>query len=255
METLYKNLLTISCILNQIDWVLVVTFITALATFYTVLEMKKQRVQSNMPNLILRNEKRFYLYKDTTINNFEYLHWHDTRLTDTIQIESKAYHKFDIDLFNIGVGTAKNIRFSYKIDDRKIINVLHSIGEVKVETLDLEKNGLSFEAKYGIVPLGFSIAKSDICYSEIFIPREDNSFKLKLPSIYLSMFNAFVLSLTHKQNKTEYFDKFPSLKLSIVYQDIANNSYKKQFEFKFKLDTIHIEPSCVSGLIIIEELT
>lgn len=250
----------ICCMTYEIDWTLVATFVTAIATFLTVWEMKKQRQQSNMPNIVLLPDKRFYLYRATSLNNYQYWYWHDINLQETNQVETIRHMQFDIDLFNIGVGSAKNVKFKYKIDTKEHIKFLNDLGIVNVETLDLESDSLNFIAKYGSDMLGTSVEKIDIDFTQTFIPKTDEkASKLKLPMIYLSMFNAFILSILGKQNTTDYFDKFPSLSLSMTYQDIANNKYKKDFKIYFKLDSMAINtnrvPSYVGGTIKIDELS
>jgi len=257
----------ICCLTYEFDWTLIVTFVTAIATFVTAIatfltvwEMKKQRQQSNMPNIVLLPDKRFYLYRATTLNNYQYWYWHNTNLQETNQVETIRHMQFDIDLFNIGVGSAKNVKFKYKINSKDVTKFLDDIGIVSVEKLDLESDTLNFSAKFGNDPLGTSVGKIDIDFSQTFIPKTDEKAnKLKLPMIYLSLFNAFILSILQKKNTTDYFDKFPSLTLSMTYQDIANKEYKKDFKIYFKLDSMAINtnmtPSYVGGTIKIDELS
>ena len=246
---------------HEIDWTLIATFVTAIATFWTVFEMKKQREQSNMPNIVLLPDKRFSLYKATTLNHYQYWYWHDTNIQETSQVETIRCMQFDVDLFNIGVGSAKNVKYKYKIDAKEITNFLNDIGIVTVEMLDLKSDILTFSAKFGSDMLVKNVGKIDIDFSQTFIPKTDEkASKLKLPTIYLALYNAFILSILQKQNTTDYFDKFPSLYLSTTYQDIANKEYKKDFQISFKLDFMDViintnrVPSYVSGTIKIDEL-
>jgi hypothetical protein len=243
---------------NEFDWTLIATFATAVATFFTVREIKKQRQQSNMPNIVLLPNKRFYLYRATSLKNYQYLYWHETHLQEANQVETVRHMQFDIDIFNIGIGSAKNVKFKYFINTKEHVKFLNELGIVNVEKLDLESDALSFSAKYGNDMLGISVGKIDIDFTQTFIPKSDvKASKLKLPMIYLSLFNAFILSILSKQDRFDYYDKFPSLNLSMSYQDIANKKYKKNFKIFFILDCLSIntnrEPSFVGGTIMIDE--
>ena len=73
----------IDCVTN-IDWSVITTLITAVATIWlaaatysTAQETIRRREQNNMPNLVIRADKKFYLYRALSGN---YLYWHENNL-------------------------------------------------------------------------------------------------------------------------------------------------------------------------------
>ena len=154
-----------------------------------------------MPDLVLLPDKRFYLYRATSLGNIQYSYWHETNLQDPNLVESIHQYLFGIDCRNIGIGSAKNLEFKYSFDAIEMKKTIESLGSVSIDRLDLETESLTFNAKFGNLPLGVSVGKVDLNFSQIFIPEKSESvFKIKLPMIYLALFNAFFLSVLNKES-------------------------------------------------------
>lgn len=248
----YNDLAAIGTLITAIA-----TVWLAIATYSMAQEMKRGREQSSMPRLVLFPDKRFYLFRN--LNDYQYWYWHENSLQDEKLIESTINRTFYLDLFNIGVGCAKDVRFNYVINKSEMISFFNVLGIVSNINLELEKDALSFNAKYGSDPLGINVSKIDMNFKHAFIPKSDEKpFKIKLPMIYLALFNGFLLSILDKPKNWEFFDKFPSILLFTSYEDIANKAYNKNFRVTLKIDSMAIDidkvPSHVSGVIKIDEI-
>jgi hypothetical protein len=75
----------------------IATTLSAFAALWTLLEVKKQREQSNMPDIILWPEKRFYVFRQGNGESIQYQHWNETNILDEKAIETIGNYEFTID--------------------------------------------------------------------------------------------------------------------------------------------------------------
>ena len=249
----------IDCVTITFDWVAVgsiASVLVALVTYGTILEIKKQREQSYMPELIIDNGKKFNLY---TTEDIQFMYWHENKVKEIKEITTTFVYDFTLDCFNIGRGTAKYINVRYEIDFNKMKSAIENTGRVSIDKIGIdENNNTSFNGKFGDTrPLGFG-SINDLHLEYIFIhDRNEDAFKISLPKIYLSLFDAFILSEVYSGNEhwMENISKFPAIKLKMSYKDIANKVYPKEFTISFKVHSAAIttgEPSFISGIINIQ---
>jgi len=253
----------LDCILLKIDWISFGTLIVALftlgATYRTINEMKTQREQSNMPDIFLSSETRFYLYRAVSNDNIQYQYWHQALVKEDKDVEGLKYHlSCGINCFNIGLGCAKHINYKYNFDTDSIKTFIENFGKVKINKLDVQSENVSFDAELSGYKMGGGGGKIDLDFTQDFLLEKANTPSIvNLPRIYLNLFNTFVLSVLDSP-LGPHRDKFPPLKLIVRYYDIANKLYEKKFIISISLDSLAINtnlcPSHVSGLIKVNEI-
>jgi hypothetical protein len=219
----------------------IATTLSAFAALWTLLEVKKQREQSNMPDILLWPEKRFYLFRQGNGESTQYQHWNETHILDEKTIETIGNYKFSIDCFNIGIESAKNIEFKYEIDIENMKSFLESLEEMKIENFEVSEN-INYGGKLNNhkFSFGMNIGKVDLCFIQPFIEEgSEKVFKLKLPQIYLYIFNTFILAILNKEifTRLTFNDKFPPIFLNISYEDIAGKPYLKKYSISLKIDS------------------
>lgn len=235
------------------------TFIAAIATCLTVLEMQKQRRIGQMPNLLIASQKDFYLFKSIRNPIPSFTHWHEIHDVELIQIENVRESFFNLNLINAGIGAAINIEFNYKFDKREIYKVLNDNNEFdSIEIIDNQDN-VTFNASISGIDIGIWLGKIDLNFKELFIGHSlEKPYSLKLPMLYLSAFNAFCIKNFIKIPDEDFFLSFPKLIVEVTYSDIKYVSYRKKFEISIKVNGVALNTDRttekVSGRFIVKEI-
>jgi hypothetical protein len=237
----------------KIDWVtdlsLLATLLTAIATLKTVREMKRQREQSNMPDIVFNEEMHYKAYAAEDTDS-QYFYWFNNDGGNHV-FEKRKHHLFEIDCFNIGLGSAKNVMFSYEINSETFRVFLQSVNNLTFKNLDLTSDAPGFSADVGGRPVGISVLKSDLTVQKVFIPQKtDSAEKIKLPLIYLYIYDSFLQAII-PEGMAEYIDKFPSIYLHVSYEDIFKKAFVRIFEIK--VFVYSAAPNQVGGYFTIKE--
>jgi hypothetical protein len=195
------------------------------------------RLQINLsmkPDLYIGNTDVF-VFSESNDNDVAYpLNANNFKIND---FELKRYNPLMINLINIGVATAKNIKYKWIYDLREVETfiksnfILDNI-EIKIET------GKSYiEIK---IPDGYNVISSAIFLHDeqrldIILPYKgkDDIVKIYYPDSYFKLF-MIAIQLSFKQDKFDAFKGipgFPPAILEITYTDLAGNSHLKQFNF------------------------
>ncbi len=223
--------------LSHIQWELIdvvtsligaiTTIIITILTLKTVREMKKEREQSLRPNFIMETDSKFIVWKDKSLDDFRYF-----ANSESEGINYLKLYNHEIEMYNIGLGTAKYIDVEYSFDNDKMIKVLESKG-IKVGKLDIENP--SFKADYLTYNPGISTGKKDMKFRKVFISPSQESFQIPLPKIYLCAFSTYLLAgrTIDLLKISDFYKEFPTLNLHIEYYDIGLKKYPQDFQIKF----------------------
>jgi hypothetical protein len=203
---------------------------------FTLLEIKRQRIEANKPELTLKSTSiHIYSYKYKKFNLpliFVKKPLKENQIADRSLLSSLF-----IDLINVGIHSAKNIMvywdFNFKTAIEQInlnnknnlfmFNLRERVlfidflnGELKkTNNIELYKNKHSF---------GFLLSSSSGSFDTVHLNFPSVVLELFLIDIYLK--NSFDLIVP---------PKFPELKLNLEYEDIAGVHYSKKFSFDFDI--------------------
>lgn len=239
--------MTLTCITTHIDWLslgtLVATLITALATFWTVLEVKKQREASYHPEIYLGNQA-VYFYG---------LKWKDTYLpfsysTEEIkEFNDMAWKNYiNIDLHNVGFAVAKAVEYEWSFDIQTVIENIHKVNRVGFfhvhfdKILEISAPQIEFKFSHMVANQLRGNTINYILPSSI----EKTATKIHVPSCYIDLYLIFLSSaLNYYSKKTETknevkthnidLENFPQLNLKLAYKDLHGKTHSKSFGLRF----------------------
>ncbi len=182
------------------------TIISMLLVLFTLNEMRTQRDNTYMPDVVVETKQMFvywgvkspYIVDDPSL---------------PIEDNTKITH-IKMELLNIGVGTAKEIKFT-----------LNNEGIEKWITLLKEKNPkkeYSYNDEEGIINLNIDGRKigfgKDYKFEKLFLlPNANESFSFYLPLIYPILI----------QKLYESYVTIPEIPITIEYSDVQGKQYKK----------------------------
>lgn len=235
------------CIDSNFDWfsslTLLATLVTALATLWTVKEVKKQRETSYHPELYLGNQSIFFYslkYKETFLPfnyTIEKLDEHEDNLSNNY---------VSIDLHNVGLAVAKAIDYKWEFDIKTAIEQIDQVNRVGFFHIHYDK-GLEIS----VPQIGYKnnhvvsnqLRQSNITY---ILPSsfQKPQTKINIPSSYIDLYLIFLCSSLNyysgKEDKNEEvkthdidFENFPSLFLNLSYKDLNGKTHLKKFKLKF----------------------
>lgn len=229
MNHLFIFLFTTSDWINSIA--AIAAFLTAIITFLTVIEIKKQREHSYHPEINVANIE-FYLYKsDYHASETEkklYLFYSKRRIPEN---ESKSgFNELAIDINNIGLAVAKQVNCYWEADIDAIC-----------KALDHKKKSI---ANWKIKDHFFCVTSERLNLEWVFAIEEDNegeyfnfilpysvenrNTQLRVPSYFTDLYWIYKVKEVLDKPYTSDMD-YPPIKLHIEYTNIHGKKIKKTF--------------------------
>ncbi|MDP5214977.1 hypothetical protein ORJ66_18145 [Pseudoalteromonas tunicata] len=212
------------------DWVAIVssigTFISSIIVLVTLFELRKQRKQSYMPDLVTSDICFDY-------NNEPEQHvkmW----CTDDNEFLSLKFS-------NVGLGVAKNISFKWNFDIHEMIEKFYNLSNSDDSDLylDSDENRLYYK-QHGELVAGSSLSIDDRRL-DFLLPYENNqnNFKLELPNSFLTISAAiYKNSYKHKIfDENSFENTLAPLTLSIKYKDVGGSIINKKLNIKVSFFT------------------
>lgn len=234
--------------LNEIKEIVLIvsgigTFVSALVAMFTVLEIKKQRLSSYKPEIILDSFVSFFfadkfLTKDDNIRykTTKYLENNQRPLKETDKTISMHYL-----LQNIGFGTAKYVEGYWSFDYKKASKVLQRyINEDYV--IENDSGGFSIRNEKTDFWLFFSKSNLEKDTIDFILPESqgENGKGQIVPNIITKVYAYYVVFKynikvgVNEEPCYEEFDELPKPKFKVTYKDFNNKKHAKTFELTFK---------------------
>lgn len=221
------------------------TFISAIIALYTLIEVKKQRLSTYKPEILIKsflvyiNKSPLFLESDELLlfktDNFnEY----KNDKTQKKEFEISCLYKIE----NLGFGLAKNIKVTWFFDMEKALKIFEK-----------EFNEDFYFSQHKPLKYYFLHKKNDENFQISFI----NENKITQVTDYITPINIkehthyhtipegivtihflyyiFKNNLIEKSSKTIYnaeFENFPQVKMKIEYYDLNNKKYTNNYKFK-----------------------
>lgn len=209
----------------------IAALITAVITFFTVVEVRRQRENSYHPEVNIANFQ-FYVYRydkelDADDDNI-YLYYSKSKLLSSTSIQ--GYNELAIEINNIGLGVAKRLFWSWEVDiyelcrsleceDEKLVRWIIDSGDLNViiDRLNI----------HWIYPLG---EVNEGGYFNFILPYsiENRKNEIVLPSYFLDLFWIYKIKsfLCRVDNEMK---EYPPIKLHLSYTDMHGKEIYKTF--------------------------
>ncbi|ACS80210.1 hypothetical protein [Maridesulfovibrio salexigens] len=189
----------------------VAALITSIVTFFSVLEMKRQRIVTQKP--ILKFTNIFF----------------KSPLEDSAGKES-----ISIPIYNFGTGTAIDIEVKWVVDRSLIVKKINEVAKQNIATIEKNFGELTI-IKVGKTTYGFSDREEKLLAITPY-RKNDLQQRIQLPSFFIDGHAEFVKNNNGKSLAT---NDFPTARLKIKYKDINDERYCEHFK-------VHISPQVIS---------
>jgi hypothetical protein len=221
------------------------TFLSAFIAMITIFEIKRQRLSSYKPEIILDSFVSKF-YADNFLSNddnFSYITQKYSQNNKKKYIESKKYPFVNYLLQNIGFGTAKYIEGFWEFDYSKASKILEKYLPSDFVLEENDDDGFCFwneKGDYWIFFSDFSLKRKQ---SIDFLLQEANGENGKGESIpeiithsyayYAILKHDLKVGLNQELHVYEEFDEMPKPIFKVTYKDFNNKKYIKKFELNF----------------------
>lgn len=219
------------------------TLSASLIALLTLLEIKRQRKESNKPEPAIKST--LISVYGTEFKDY-YFPFNFSQSNDSGTESSNKIMDFRLDLVNVGIRSAKNIKVLWDFDFKKAIDNIESLNQDGLFKINLSNTRLEIlfpKADYK----EFNMIKNQLGEKQFdFLlnstPESFNTIYLRIPIAVLKLYviKLCLLFGYYKSDKNIHPKKvevgeFPKLVLIINYEDIAGVPYKKTFDFEIDL--------------------
>lgn len=203
----------------------VAALVTAIIVFFTLIEMKRQRQSSYKPDLICK-PLRFSISANTT-DNLQ----HVISTIDNRDKSDQDHHSSDGEVFNIGLGSAKNLCVTWRFDYEQATELVNKLNVELGLTISIEDNILIIKDKNGgtCIDLEHDLLQSIDYLLPVSI--ENKPAPILIPSSYVHLIGLYsVLRIYRDPEITLNFglSDFPQLGMTTDFNDVGGKGYKKK---------------------------
>ena len=223
------------------------TLLTALATLFAVLEMRRQRKSSFRPDLVVVNES-IVAEKHPTISFPAPIRWHEPEViySGAVSVTTIAPIRLDysVRVYNLGTGPAKDLIFEWSFDLSKLVEAVNSLSQRLFAGQFIEltsANWLKFTSKSdGSNEINLD---GDLKREEDFLLPSSiihSPCLVRLPSSYINLISSYVqLSAKSGMDGIPNF-QIPPLCLKMTFRDMDGSSVHRKFSFGFELIAVSV---------------
>ena len=241
----------------------IITLITSLIALLTLFEMKKQRHALMLPNVSLNSKYTVFLKLDRRDLNDNYsikgcpYRWSktDEKIEPSDEI---TLPKYEIDLVNVGNGTATDIQYEWELDIEYYLNEIEKYkGNCDIEiNYIFDQKRILYKTKYeGLCPRGLESDDYKISFLQ-----SSQKITIDFSAEFILLFSTLLYVKLINKSKNEksilYFannsSQLPFPDLIIRYNDISGKKYKKCFQFKMDFCSLSVD-DCSFFIQVIEK--
>ena len=203
--------------------------LSTLLVFFTLLEMQKERDCSYRPDIIIMNTT-LMIERDGDINNVE-----DLSQLEAI-ISKYANSRCSTEVFNIGVGSAKNITIT--VIPESITSLIKHIKEKCIPGFSITEDRHGYDNKKTSGSIAKLVLTNNISY---LCPQKENSANVDVLQIIEWIIGQITYEDLSEEEITEFYtEKIPPIQIIITYYDMQGVMYEKHYDVNFKFGTIQI---------------
>ncbi len=199
---------------------IVISITSAALVLFTLFEMQAARNASYRPDITLGLTQVFISW-DTEINGSN-VNSNDITDSDLSHQSIDLSNIPSINLYNIGVGTAKDIiiRWDHQNNLSKFVEVFEPYSDIQLQHINNKlyvENG-SQRTEYGL---------HQNTTFDFMLNSADEHYTIQFPLYYYNLYKELFIH-------TPYNESFPEISLSISYSDIQNKTYSKNISVQIK---------------------
>lgn len=222
------------------------TVVSAGVAFWAVLQMKKQRELSYLPDLVIA---RMF---------FDGCHFPDVksyfanawRPSPSERVEGDEEILFYMPLRNVGLGTAKNISVVWSFPIEEVVCQLNDLGQKSLPSahFSLENGKITIQSEsLGNQGLNswFNQQKTSLEYL-LPITVKSEPVKLEFPILFTQLCS-YLFFFHEKNNDPNSMQNFPAIRAHFEYYDIGGKSRKTDFDIRVQLRQAESSGRIVSG--------
>jgi len=235
--------MNIDCITNIITIVASLgTFGAAIVAYLTLVEIKKQRIESQKPQILFNNVTRGFIDFNVIPDKVP-ISWTGSN--------EKLKNHVLFEMINAGKDIAKNFQSGYKLDINSFIELIKKNDPQNDINISYDPDWLRFSSNNNRIDkqVFISVNKGFVSKLEYLLTRsiQEKPSGFSVPEEYLIL-NSCLLYLSVKYNFSIYTDQIPKIYMETTYQDISGREkyiyqtietfYFKEGEFHFSLKSI-----------------
>jgi hypothetical protein len=209
---------------------------TALATLWTVFELRSQRIEGLRPELLPARHPAHAKCTGRLPSRWD---WREVEFSERV---GKAY---SIPLFNIGSGPAKDITVIWEYPLLELVDAFN-VASRRLDGPFLRRTGrtlLDYElvsrGTEKVISLFNSSAHIRTCFEYILPSAIGNkSTPVPVPLMFLVM---CALCVNNVESLEAALDKVAKIRMRLEYRDLANSKYERIFHCQFRLFSVRVE--------------
>lgn len=233
----------------------IIALLTLGVTAYIAYELKKFEERNSekaiatqyMPQLVIQRE-HFYLYstKDdntTPPTEFSYEPKAEMNFSNT---NLKSGAPFGLNIYNIGLGSAKKIQITFELDIKGIEDYVNDMNkEINQEKrIDIKYKPSSAANRSSLLSIDWPIQSVQfVDQSEIYeishLPSINVAVKpytLLIPNYILNLYRAYFITWCFVMEQNRFLKKeFPPFYVTMHYSDIGDEKFDKRFKVNFSV--------------------
>ncbi|MEK6279102.1 MAG: hypothetical protein AABN95_02000 [Acidobacteriota bacterium] len=204
-------------------------FITAVATLFTVREMKKQRISSYLPDLFFP-KTILYVYRDEDGSVFASSEENLSK-SSHLEILNKRNYAF-LEILNIGAGAAREVILKWDCDVDAFINIISKLDVGR--TIEHEEGVLKIDNSSSFI---FNQCDDEVLHIAP-MHIEPKPIRCKIPIFYLELYSLYFYHTfcTRKVGTIYGYEDPTPLELYLTYKDIGNNRHELSLSIKPDFD-------------------
>jgi len=232
------------------------TFISSLIAIYTLIEVKKQRLSTYKPEILIKSFLVYISKSPLFVRKEELLEFSTANFNEYHEKKEKSETIYNISplykVENLGFGPAKNIKLTWSFDIAKALNLIETEFPEDLYFSQHKPLKYFFLNKRNDDDFHLSLTNEKIHIHNIdYIPpiniKEHKHSHVIPKDILVAHFLYYVLKnkLTKKINENSFgcgkFDEFPKVKLRIDYFDLNKKKYTQKYCFKTSIVTTQVD--------------
>ncbi|MDD5300044.1 MAG: hypothetical protein PHD65_06075 [Gallionella sp.] len=222
------------------------TVVSAGVAFWAVLQMKKQRELSYLPDLVISR----MFFDGCRCQDAESYFANGWTPSPFLKIEGDEEFVFYLPLRNVGLGTAKNISVAWSFPIEEIVCKLNDLGQknlplthfsfddgkITIQSESLGNQGLNS---------WFNQQKSSLEYL-LPVTVKSEPVKLEFPILFTQLCS-YLFFFHEKNNDPNSMQNFPVIRAHFEYYDIGGELHKTDFDINVLLRHAEGDGRIVSG--------
>ena len=209
--------------------------LTAIIVFFTLIEMKRQRQSTYKPNLMFKPVSFSLSASFTDVLQYTISSKGNESSND------KMHARLFSEIYNIGLGSAKNLAVTWTFDYKKSIERIENEDSKLGVSISIDNDFLKIKEKN---EMWINLVNDLNQNTDYLLPTSITSEpgKVRIPTSYVHLLSLYFIFCIYNDPEIESpleLKDFPELKMIIKYQDIEEHYHIKKY--RIESNYMHIE--------------